>query len=763
MSILEVELKGFPRICYQNEEIEFRTTKSQALFIYLLVESFQHPNQKIAREKLTDLLWPGMPLSSALQNLRQCIYQTRKSLASLNPSEEEEYEWIISDRKTILLRTNSSIQLDIAPYLDPSLLSLTPLDQLPKPPLNLLENFYVPESEAFDTWVEQLRLHVKKVAIKHLKNQIEDLKSQENWTAIPPLADSLISWDPLQENHYRYLIEAQVKNKQVSAAQNTLKRLEKILKEELGIPLSQETQALLVENTSEVPREEKKLEVISAQAVKSKRFAWLGGVALFIILTSTLLWQFWKYPYSPAKTSEVYSIAVLPFKQDQVEEYVVKGLSESVIEYLSRVKGLKVISTQSTARYPQTRNDPQEIGEELGVGYLLLGEVSQKDRQIRAQIRLLQTSTGKVYWSESFEHPMRDIFQFPQEIARKTTEQLGVASLGLNFPKTEVYTPDSEAYDWYLKGREAFYHVYADSLRQAITCYRKALTIDPNFTLARIHLAWTNCTLAGTWGDEQIEDIYIETMLHLDAVKQKPAYRDMYHIIHGFLNLWTLDKQNALRQFQKAVSTNPNIDFGYGGLSLMYTLLGRYEEAKQMAYKSLELNPHFFWNKFCLAEAHFFAGEYAAAERYARETIAVNPNHFSSIAIVGRSLAAQGKFKEAIDILKPTEQKGPYLKGQLGIVYFHAGQKDKALAILGDMENSHKQGEKRLAYYTAMLHNLMGDSQKALDWLDISLANVENQLNWVEVDHEFKNLHDTPRFKKLLQDIPKAFKNKVTP
>ncbi|MEO1655992.1 MAG: hypothetical protein AAFU64_20800, partial [Bacteroidota bacterium] len=339
--------------------------------------------------------------------------------------------------------------------------------------------------------------------------------------------------------------------------------------------------------------------------------------------------------------------------------------------------------------------------------YILTGKVQTIDDQMKITVHLIQAASGIHKWSKIFERPKNELSYFQQEIASGVNAQLSPQSNPI--ADTGRPTANQEAYDWYLKGRYVFYESNPDSLRKCLGYFRKALILDPKFTLARIHLAWTYCTLAGTWGDKSVDQIYEESMLHLEAIKQEPLYQSSYHKIRGWLYLWSLDTENSLKELQRAVALNPNEEFGYAALSLLLTLSGRYEEAKKMALKAIDINPHFFWNYFCLADAHFFAAEYSEAERYARQSLQMNPKHISSHAILGRALMAQGKRADALDYLEGLDFKNPYLDGQRAIVYFHAGETEKTWEILSQLEKAHQAGGKRQAYYIALIYNLLGD------------------------------------------------------
>jgi lipopolysaccharide biosynthesis regulator YciM len=125
--------------------------------------------------------------------------------------------------------------------------------------------------------------------------------------------------------------------------------------------------------------------------------------------------------------------------------------------------------------------------------------------------------------------------------------------------------------------------------------------------------------------------------------------------------------------------------------------------------------------------------------------------------MLGRVYAAQGNYQKAINHLSGVSRSNSYMRGQLGVSYLQKGQKAGGLAILEEMKQQYAEGKQQQCYYIAMLYNMLGETETALCWLERSVAEKENELNWLEVDHEFRNLHDHPRFQRIVRGLPRAF------
>ncbi|MEO1653670.1 MAG: BTAD domain-containing putative transcriptional regulator, partial [Bacteroidota bacterium] len=357
-SKLFVKCLGFPQIQYQGQAIEPSTLKSQALFIYLLVESIIQPEQKIPREKLTDLLWPGMTLSSALQNLRQSLYQIRKALSQLDAHEGE---WIVADRKTLSLHPEAPLALDVAPLLSAAAIPLHSLADL-NPVENLfLDNFYIPDSPAFDAWVDQIRHRLRNQYKKELESRVQENQSQEKWEPVQHYAGLLIKAEPLQETYYRWQMQALHKLQKNSQAIRVYKELESIFKQELGSQPGAESQGLYraLQNQEIIPKKvpaQTQLKKRQGFSLRSRIYLGLvaGALALLIIL-------FFLDYFNPPARDLPKSIAVLPFENTNDQDYIVSGLSDGIIEQLTRFPELKVISYYSSSRYTTDHPELSEI------------------------------------------------------------------------------------------------------------------------------------------------------------------------------------------------------------------------------------------------------------------------------------------------------------------------------------------------------------------------------------------------------------------
>lgn len=636
MSKLYLVLCGYPVLLHQGEEVCFRTQKALALFVYLAVEQIRRPGRSIAREQLTDLLWPGMPLPSALQNLRQTLYQIRKALPIELYPDSSKANWLIMDRKSVQLQPQAPLELDVQEILSGS----PATDPRPDWPEAFLKDFYIPDAAAYEEWIDQVRHELRTSLQERWENLFRQAITDHGKQAIN-YARHLVQLDSLSEKYNRYLMEAYVDQGQRTEALRTYQQFELRLRQELDTTPSDQI-------------------VTFKEQIRKSR-----------------------------------SAPVQAILQPNGHE-----ISPSFPLYTGlRVAGLAVLSL-----------------------FILL---------------VIQFASAPPDYSHT-----------PPTYEAEVN--------GSSLPEA-VASVHPRAYAWYEQGREAYYHPHPDSLQRALKCFQTALTIDPDFTLARVRLAMAYCTQASSWGNRSIDEVYHEIQMHLEAIGRDPGYRSAYHMIRGWAYFWIARKEQAVQQLRQAVQINPDEEFGYSGLCLMLTLQGKYEEARRMGLLGLERNPHLFWNHFVMGNTYYYAGAFEQAEPYLRKAIQMNPKHSASHIMLSRVYAAQGNYQKAIEHLSGVSGSDSYTRGQLGVTYLQKGQKAEGLAILEEMKQQYAEGKQQQCYYIAMLYNMLGKTETVLCWLERSVAEKENELNWLEVDHEFRNLHDHPHFQRIVQGLPQAF------
>lgn len=292
------------------------------------------------------------------------------------------------------------------------------------------------------------------------------------------------------------------------------------------------------------------------------------------------------------------SVAVLPFinkNDDRADDYFVDGLTEELIADLSRVSGLFVIARNSSFSYKGRVVDPYTVGHELGVKYLIEGELHKAGTKLRLNIRLLNTKSGKVPWSEVYNGDINDIFQLQNMITAALLSELSVSLTDTEkdyagFQETHKIA----AYQAFLKGWSAYLRQTPSDFARAIGHFEKAIAEDPFFGRAQAALA------AVYWESYQsrwYRRLGISPSSHAWQLASEHLKRSMVaptplaHKITSAMLIINHRFDEALVEANRAIAIDPNDPYGYMALAEAHISLGSPERAKQFIRKSMRLDP----------------------------------------------------------------------------------------------------------------------------------------------------------------------------
>lgn len=492
---------------------------------------------------------------------------------------------------------------------------------------------------------------------------------------------------------------------------------------------------------------------IQPNRAKKQVFVGIGALAFLLILVSVIFGL-----KKSAETAENHRIAILPLKNYTGKEYLSDGITDDVLIGLTKVNGIEMISRQSTYGYKDSPKMPATIGKELNVGYFLKGSVAQVGQQYKVAVQFLKSATGEVLWAASFTKDTSEIFSLQSLITQGISSKLNeYFNKSFDSPVLTIPTQNSEAYNSYLKGRFSFYQANPDALHRAVAQFEKAIALDPNFNLARAWLAWSYCSLAGSWGDQSAEAMFVKVQQALAKIEDDAALKSMSLKIQGWMHFWLIDRVHAEHYLRQAVTIDPNEEFGLSALAMVLSLRQEFSEAKKISEQALDLNPHFFWNHFVQGQTLYYEGKFDEALHSIENGLALFDHHLASIGIRSRILSLTGAPEQAIAYLEGvlTDYKKPpaSILADLGLAYVDLGNIEKAKAIADELLKRHAEKEKNSAYFAAKIFAALKDYEKAMDLLEDTFLAKGNELNWMEVDWEFRPLRDKPRFQNLMTRV----------
>ncbi len=463
----------------------------------------------------------------------------------------------------------------------------------------------------------------------------------------------------------------------------------------------------------------------------------LAGGALGVIL------------YGRRATTSLDSIAVLPFVNasgDPNMEYLSDGISETLINSLTRLQRLHVVARATAFRYKGKETDPQTVGRELNVRTVLMGRVRQKGDILNVQVDLVDASTGAQLWGEEFERQATDVLSVKQAISREIIEKLRLKLSGEEQQKLEGSDSNGEAYQLYLKGRYHWNKRDEEGLEKSVEYFNEAIAKDPNYALAYVGLADSWFTQAWYRIVEPREG-YEKARAAANKALSIDEHLAEAHTTLGMIKAnYDWDWAGGEAELKRAIELNPNYPTAHQRYSLFLPIFGRFDEAIAEAKRAQELDPLSLILNENVGDIYQLARRYDEAEAQLRKTLELDPNFSVARGTLARLYEAKGMYKEALE--QNLAGAPPEIVAKVMKLYGEAGIQGVWRAQLARML---EDPEDASPMSIAQLYVKLGDKDKAFEWLNKAVDRRGIGFTYLVADARFDNLRSDPRYITLLQ------------
>jgi adenylate cyclase len=498
--------------------------------------------------------------------------------------------------------------------------------------------------------------------------------------------------------------------------------------------------------------------------LRKNRLAIAVTAAITIILAYVAVDRLWLSKHTPAEKPVTAvasapspaipekSVAVLPFvdmseKKDQ--EYFSDGLSEELIDMLTRVSDLRVPARTSSFYFKGKSEDIPTIAKRLMVAHVLEGSVRRSGTRLRITAQLVRADTGYHVWSETYDRELDDIFKIQDEIAAAVVAALKVTLLGSRTPRVTP-TANTEAYTLYLQGQALSANAaQLSDLERAIKFAKQALDLDPRFARAWGLLARNR---AYTWtyytqGDyRQVLDEarhFAQRALELD-----PALPDA-HLAMADVLFHQWEWGPAATEINQALALDPGNADAFGIAAEIALVQGRSDAAVELARKLVALDPLVAWNYGTLGNALLVSGQSAEAETAWRRAVDLAPTMSQLRFCFAWALLALHKPAAALDQMAQ-EVDERYRDVGLALAFDALGRKEEADRALAAAEAKYSRV---VEYPIAAVYANRNDPDQAFKWLDLACELHDGWAWWVPWDPLLKSLRVDPRFDALLRKL----------
>jgi serine/threonine-protein kinase len=450
------------------------------------------------------------------------------------------------------------------------------------------------------------------------------------------------------------------------------------------------------------------------------------------------------------------SIAVLPLANmsaDPENEYFADGMTEEIINALSKVPGLQVASRTSCFAFKGQRVEMRDVGDKLGVGSVLEGSVRKIGNHIRISARLVSVENNYQLWAETYDRQLEDVFAIQDEISRAIVDALKLR-LGSETAQLVVPAKNLEAYNLYLKGRFFFNRFTEQGLRKSLDIYQHVLLQDPGYGRAYAGMADCWCNLADDWVAP--DDAYPRAKAAAERALQRDADLAEAMTSLGKVLCWyEWDFAGAVTQLTGAVERNPNYAEAHWALGSALPAVGRLDDAIAEMRKALTLDPLYPQYSRWLARFLLYAEDPEGAVAQSRKTLELNEEHFHTYLDIGSAYLMQGEAEQALEWYRRGQALQTSVRSYDALIVralAALNRREEADAIMTRLEEESKSGYLR-SEVLAMGYAALGDFDHAFDRLEQAFHAHSAGLIYLHVDPGYAPLRGDPRFADLVERI----------
>ena len=454
----------------------------------------------------------------------------------------------------------------------------------------------------------------------------------------------------------------------------------------------------------------------------------VGAVIITLLLLVYVGYQYRSnepqtYPPTTVEAKINKSIAVLPFvnmSNDPEQQYFSDGIMEAILNNLSKIRELKVISRTSVMQYRNTIKTIPQIAEELGVAYLLEGGVQSFDGKVRINAQLINAKQDVNVWSDNYDRELVDIFEVQSDIAQKIASELNTVLSPSEINEIQVRsTSNPEAYNLYMMGRYFWYQRTGDALRKSIDYFEQSLAIDPEYALAYSGLA-DGYLMRVPYDNLPMDTGFSKAKEYaLKALEINPNLAQAYATLGTIANReWQWNEAEA--KLKRSIELDPNYIMARHWYAEYLSIFGPSDKLLEQISIGLRLDPFSFLMQSQLGWYYYDEGELDMALEEFKTLLELDPfdireSHLSMFRIYLK----QGKEEEAFNSLKKHWAAHNYMEGRVHLaedIYKRQGMK----GLISWMVEFYAKIPNIWPPWVAELYTLLGEKQLALDWLEKS-------------------------------------------
>jgi len=502
--------------------------------------------------------------------------------------------------------------------------------------------------------------------------------------------------------------------------------------------------------------------IILPPVSKPDRRNWLAiiSAAACFLLLAALGIMHWRSPSSPTVGPHaIRSLAVLPLRNvtdDASQEYFADGMTDELISDLAKISNLQVISRTSSMQYRDAHKSLPKIAQELHVDGIVEGSVLRSGDEVRINTQLIDASSDRELWSQSFQSELKDVLGLQRDVARETARQIQVAltpaeDVLLAHPKPV----NGEAIEACLKGRYFWNKRTEDGFRKGIEYFKQAVAKDPNYAPAYAGLADSYLMMVEYGLMPARQGFPQAKAAAVRAVTLDDTLAEAHNSLAAVIEDWDWDWNAANKEFRRAIELNPGYATAHQWYGEFLAELGRFDSAIAETRKARDSDPLSLTANSALGEVLYESRQFDQAADQLHKTLDLDHNFAEGHRLLGVIYQGQGRKNEAIRELQQAvtlSNNSTQCAALLGRAYAVAGKKQKAEQILHDL-TSPSQKEYVSPADLSVLYASLGRKDQALRLLEQAYDQRLPAMVNLKVDPALDDLRSEARFQRLLRQI----------
>jgi DNA-binding SARP family transcriptional activator/Tfp pilus assembly protein PilF len=719
--VLEIKLLGPFRTVLNGRLVEDRRWSRGSARTLIKLLALQ-PHHQLHREQICEMLWPDLGSDAALNNLNKAIHAARRALEP-DLGSRGESGFIITQSQQVALRSPGELLIDAVEFeqLGVEAIRTRRFDAFRRA-LAMYESDLLPEN-LYDDWVYARREQLRSLYFDLLVGFAQLEEATGNIQNAIALIRQLLSRDQSNEAAHRCLMRLYALTGNPSQAIQQFRSCVEALKREL--------------ETEPDPSTVQLLQQIQAGQIEATAAATKGE----------------------ARQTLIDNIAVLPFTNETNSAellYLSDGISESVINALSRLPKLKVKSWSAVSSLKLEGADVGTIARQLNVRAVLTGRVLSLGSRLVVRVELVDGEDGSQLWGEHYNRTISDTFQIENEIASEISEKLLIRLTGEErVDITKRYTQNPAAHQAYLKGCYYWNKRSLEGVQRGIELFHEAVRLDPDYALAYVGLANTYTKL-GDVGIAAIppRDAFAKAKLAAVRALELDNRLAEAHTALAHLNMHDYEWAEADREFTRALQLSPNYAIAHDWYAYFLLMTGRDNAMTEMK-AALDLEPLSLPINTDYGELLLLAREHDRAIEQLSQTLEMDRHYCQARTVLARVYEANGDYDLALaeaSFARVLSDNAPETLSTLGHLYAVSGRPVEAQQMLDrllDLANRQYISP----YDLALVNAGMGRVEQAFELLERSINERAAWSLYITIDPRLDSLASDDRFWTLVQQV----------